>query len=60
MKHIVSMSKKQPLVANAVGDIICGANEALRDLLTATGGLKPVKEFAADRCDLPGDNGPQA
>ena len=58
MKHIVRLSVEKPQFAGAFGDIACEVNAALRDLLAATGGEKPTKEFAHDRCDLPGEDGP--
>ena len=58
MKHLMRLSTQKPCQAGAFGDIVCEANEALRDFLQFTGGAKPGKEFASDRCDLPGEGGP--
>ena len=56
MKHVRSISKTGPKSANVLGDVFCEINQGFADFLTFTGGSKPGKEFAADRCDLPGDD----
>ncbi len=58
MKHLIRMSKSQPVRADAVQDFICFTAQGLNAFLSIIGGVLPFTTFLEQKCAIPTPNDP--
>lgn len=53
VKHIVRLSKKRPVAADAIQEFICSKSKFLYDTLALKGGSIPLLTWIVEECDIP-------